>query len=1352
MNQSIIPQFDGENYNFWCIKMKTLLKSHGLWDMIDPGLTGTDPESVKKDSRAMCFIQQGVSDTVFPKIAAAENAKEAWTNLSTSFEGNTRVKGMKLQGLRRDFETLQMKPEENIQTFLTKVQDVVNQMKVYGDTVSDQTVVSKVLRSLNPDFDHVVAAIEESKDLANYSFAELTGSLQTHESRLKKREESVGEQAFYVRGEVVRGRGRSRGSFARGRRGRGSSSRGGSTTGESNSRGGRNIDSSDCDSSDEFKKGVRCYNCNKMGHYKSECQEPNKRVVRCYYCNKLGHLQSQCYTKRREEGQASFAQENEEEYEETDDALFMAYTNHKIDPSTIWFLDSGCSNHMTGHKEQFVTLDESFKHQVKLGDNKMIQVEGKGTVSVLTATGMKNVQNVYFIPKLSQNLLSIGQLTDNGYFVVFDGKTCTIKEKTSDQLVVKVEMAANKLFPLEMTTVMDRALIAKGTKISDLWHQRYGHLNESSLKLLGHKEMVYGIPAIDEVEFCEGCVYGKQSRISFPKNQSRKTENILEVVHTDLCGPMKTTSLGGSKYFLLFTDDFSRRSWIYFLKAKSETFNVFKKFKALVEKQSGSSIKILRSDRGGEFTSREFNEFCEVEGIHRELTTPYTPQQNGVAERKNRTVVEMGRSLMKHKKLPNQFWAEAVGTAVHILNRSPTKAVSEVTPLEAWSGKKPDVSYFRVFGCIAYGFIDDHMRSKLDDKTLKQIFIGYSEQSKGYRLYDPVSGKVTVNRNVVFNEGSCWDFDEKKEAVATEKETVIVTDSELIEDESDRSEEQESSDRNEAVETPLKTYTRRGRDVQLTNRKTKALKDLYESTQVMLVADPTCFEEADMKDEWKVAMKDEIAAIEKNKTWRLVRLPEGKNVIGVKWVYKTKVGPEGEILKHKARLVVRGYTQEQGVDFDETFSPVARFETIRTLLAIAAHLKLTVYQFDVKSAFLNGELKEDVYIEQPKGFEVHGKKEHVYKLDKALYGLKQAPRAWYSKIDSHFLETGFERSSSEPNLYIKKNGGNELLIVCLYVDDMIYMGTNQSLIDQFKESMKKKFEMTDLGRMKYFLGLEVIQDDKGIFVSQKKYACDLLRRFQMENCQAMSTPMNAKEKLVKEDGSASADGVRYRSMVGGLIYLTHTRPDISFSVGVVSRFMHNPTKHHMGAAKRILRYISGTTEYGMWYDRKSTGNLSGYSDSDWAGCYEDMKSTSGYLFCLGLSPVSWKSKKQPTVALSSTEAEYVAVCTAACQGVWLSRILKDVGKQQEGSVVIKCDNKSTIAMCKNPMYHGRSKHIDIKLHFIRELVTNNTIELEYVPTADQKADILTKALPAADFLAMRRKIGVTKFESRGGVE
>jgi Reverse transcriptase (RNA-dependent DNA polymerase)/gag-polypeptide of LTR copia-type/Integrase core domain/GAG-pre-integrase domain/Domain of unknown function (DUF4219)/Zinc knuckle len=1348
MNLSTIPQLDGENYNFWCIKMKTILKSHGLWEAVDPGVTGTDSESVKKDSRAMCIIQQGVSDVVFPKIAGAQNAKEAWTNLSTSYEGNTRVKTMKLQGLRRDFETLLMKPEESVQLFLTRVQNIVNQIKVLGGTITDEAVVSKILRSLKPDFDHVVAAIEESKDLTTYTLAELSGSLQTHETRLRRREEVVGEQAFYVRGNGMRGRGR---------RGRGMSSRGGRGKADSSSQGGKTTDSSDQDSSEDYKKTVKCYNCNKLGHYQYECKEASKKVVRCYHCNKLGHTQSQCYTRKREEEQVSYAQEGEGEQEEEEDVLFMAHTSHEIDPTTIWFLDSGCSNHMTGYKDQFITLDNSFKSSVKLGDSKTIQVEGRGTVSVMTAGGVRYLQNVYFIPRLSQNLLSIGQLTSNGYEVNFNGKVCTIKDESSDQLIASVEMAENKLFPLEMTTVKDQVFIAKEVKVTDLWHQRFGHLNGASLKLLKDKELVHGMPEMNEIGLCEGCIYGKQTRKAFPKHQGRRSEEILELIHSDLVGPMRTTSLGGSKYFLLFTDDFSRRSWVYFLENKSDTFNRFKKFKALMETQTGKKIKVLRSDNGGEYVSKEFNDFCDKEGVHHELTVPYTPQQNGVAERKNRTVLEMSRSLLKHAKLPNNFWAEAVGTAVYLLNRAPTKSLDGETPMSIWAGKRPDVSHFKVFGCVAYGFVHEQKRDKLGDKATKEIFIGYSERTKGYRLYNPVTKKVTVNRCVVFDENCFWNW-QANEGIQTETEqrTALNCDDVIGDWESnDDSEEQE------VTETPLRTYVRRnsaardaarGRDVRETNRKVRRLSDLYEATTAMLVADPTCFEEATGKEVWSRAMSEEIAAIERNKTWNLVKLPEGKNAIGVKWLYKTKVGSDGEIVKHKARLVVRGFTQEKGVDYDETFAPVARFETIRTLIALAAKLNLIVYQFDVKSAFLNGELREDVYIEQPRGFEVKGKEEMVYKLDKALYGLKQAPRAWYSKIDAYFREHKFERSSSEPNLYVKKSENSEFLIVCLYVDDMIYMGSNQELVEKFKESMKRRFEMTDLGELKYFLGLEVIQGDEGIFVSQRKYAMDLVNRFNLKGCNGVNTPMNAKEKLVKKDGSPLADGVVYRSLVGGLIYLTHTRPDISFSVGVVSRFMHDPSKHHLGAAKRILKYIAGTAEYGLWYAKENGDELVGYSDSDWAGCYEDMKSTSGYIFFLGSSPISWRSKKQPTVALSSSEAEYVAMCSAACQAVWLRRVLEDVGNMQEGAVVLKCDNKSTIAMCKNPVLHGRSKHIDIKLHFIRELVASRSIEVDYVPTADQKADILTKALQATEFLMMRRKLGVIKYESRGGVD
>jgi Reverse transcriptase (RNA-dependent DNA polymerase) len=425
---------------------------------------------------------------------------------------------------------------------------------------------------------------------------------------------------------------------------------------------------------------------------------------------------------------------------------------------------------------------------------------------------------------------------------------------------------------------------------------------------------------------------------------------------------------------------------------------------------------------------------------------------------------------------------------------------------------------------------------------------------------------------------------------------------------------------------------------------------------------------------------------------------------------------------------------------------------VRLLLALAAHLKKPVYQFDVKSAFLNGELAEEVYVEQPRGFEVKGKEEWVYKLVKALYGLKQAPRAWYSKIDAYFINSGFERSKSEPNLYVKKNRADGMLVVCLYVDDMIYMGTNEELVEQFRSSMKHQFEMSDLGMLHYFLGLEVEQESGSIFVSQRKYARDLLKKFGMHNCKPASTPMNVNEKLVKEDGTGSADGTKFRSLVGGLIYLTHTRPDISYAVGVISRYMQNPTKHHFGVAKRILKYISGTADYGLWYGSKNSFELVGYSDSDWAECVEDRRSTSGYVFSCGSSAISWSSKKQSTVALSSSEAEYVAVNSAACQVIWLRKILEDVGQEQQQPTQIYCDNQSAIAIAKNPVFHGRSKHIDIKLHFIRDLVAEKIVELKFVTSANQKADVLTKTLVLSTFETLRMKLGVTNFESRGSVE
>ena len=504
--------------------------------------------------------------------------------------------------------------------------------------------------------------------------------------------------------------------------------------------------------------------------------------------------------------------------------------------------------------------------------------------------------------------------------------------------------------------------------------------------------------------------------------------------------------------------------------------------------------------------------------------------------------------------------------------------------------------------------------------------------------------------------------------------------------------------------------------------------------------------------EWKEAMLDELKAIEHNHTWELVTLPEGKTPIGLKWVFKIKHNADGSVKRYKARLVAKGYSQHQGIDYDETFSPVARFETVRILLSIAAMLNLPVYQFDVKSAFLNGELQEEVYVSQPEGFEVSGDEHKVYKLKKALYGLKQAPRAWYKRVDSYFLKNGFLRSENEPTLYVKRAGKNDFLVVVIYVDDMIYMGSNESLIDDFKSSMQSEFEMTDLGKLQYFLGLEVKQETGGIFLSQSKYAKDFLVKFNMHNCKAVGTPMITNEKLQVEDGTEAVNPSLYRSIIGGLNYLTHTRPDIMYSVNVLSRFMHKPTRLHLGAAKRVLRYVAGTIDFGLWYSKSTNGTMYGYSDSDWGGCVDNRKSTSGQVFYLGSTAVSWSSKKQDVVALSSSEAEYIAVASASCQAIWLRRMLVDFHNEQYGPTSIFCDNKATIAMTRNPAFHSRTKHIDIRFHFIRDLTSEGIIELKYCPTNEQVADVFTKALSQAKHDYFRQKLGVCKFRARGCIE
>jgi hypothetical protein len=1340
-----IPLFCGDNYEYWSVKMRTLFISQDLWMLVSAGYTEPADQAAytllsvdqknelkenrKKDAKALFLLQTGVDNSVFPKIAECGSSHIAWETLEKAYKGSVKVKIVKLQMLRRDFESLSMKESENVEFFITRVQNIVNAIHAHGEILEDRKIVEKVLRSLPKKFDPITIAIEESRDLSQLTLTDLFGSLQVHEDRLKKNEETF-DQAFQSKLKVDEKKKQFSAAMTEAST---PSFRGGRGRGRGRGRGGRG---------------------------RGRSSSSGRGIFHCTYCNKDGHLESYCFKKKRDTSQAANFSKEEGETSQT---LFLTTNCLQAKDDLAWYLDSGCSNHMTGNKSLFVKLDESVKGKVNFGNDNETDIMGKGTLAIKVKNGgVIYVQDTLFVPGLKHNLISIGQLNSKNYKTVFEGKFCRIFN--NDALVAEIPMTENRMFLLRMESNV--TCLKASVDVSWLWHKRLGHLNFGSLFMLQKKNLVRGLSSFTNPDnkLCEGCVIGKQHRDSFPSHQFRAAEP-LALVHADICGPMQTLSLAQNKYFLLFVDDFSRMSWVYFLREKSQAFSFFQKFKAHVEKESEFYLKVLRTDRGGEFTSNDFKDFCSSHGIKKELTTSYTPQQNGIAERRNRTIVEMARCMLKAMSLPNIYWADAVHSAVYILNRTPTKVVKNSTPYEAWFCRKPTLSHLKIFGSTCYVHIPSKLRQKLDGKSVKCIFIGYSDESKAYRCYDPLTEKLYVSRDVIFDEGGVYFKDESKGNLVT---PYIEN---LIPDDNDSSKYPStmtisgSSTRGSPSLVPSSPSTSSPVDTQAESptsppRKTRSLKEIYETSRYAndhfafvssANVEPVNFKEACLAEPWLKAMEDEMSQIQKNDTWELVELPHGRSSIGVKWIYKLKLKIDGSILKHKARLVAKGYVQQEGIDYEETFAPVARMETVRIFLSIASQLNLTVYQMDVKSAFLNGYLKEEVYVEQPQGFIVEGKEDKVYRLKKALYGLKQAPRAWYSRIDKYLHDHGFIKCSCESVVY-KKVIGSNFVIFCLYVDDIIFMGTSISLVKEFKEEMKSEFEMSDMGEMQYFLGLQIRQTAAGISICQTKYVEDMLRRFNMQNCKAVSTPLVVGSKLMKVDESPLCDATLYRSMVGSLMYLTTTRPDIMFSVSLVARFMNQPHESHWQAAKRILRYVSGTRFFGLFYNATNDINVIAYTDADWAGSLDDRRSTSGYAFLFGGNLVSWSSKKQPTVALSTAEAEYIAASSTSTQAIWMARLLEELGMEIGKPIKVYCDNQSTISMTKNPVFHNRTKHIDIRHHFIRELVQQEFLFFEFCKSEDQLADIFTKALPKDRLETLRSQLGILKLDIKGEIE
>lgn len=968
----------------------------------------------------------------------------------------------------------------------------------------------------------------------------------------------------------------------------------------------------------------------------------------------------------------------------------------------------------------------------------------------------------------------------------------------------------------------------------------------------------------------------------------------LSLIHTDLCGPIPTTSLTGNKYLLTFIDDYSRFCFTYYIPDKASTLSLFRLFKAQVENQLDRTIKVLRSDQGGEYMSTEFHRLCAEAGIHHEFSIPNHPQQNGVAERKNRTLVEAARSMLTLANLPPSYWEEATATACYLQNRLPSSATPHNTPYTLWFGHAPTLHHLRIFGCPAYP-LDKSPPSKLAPHAMKATFVGYGDRFglKAYRLFIASQHRFLFSRSVAFLEELLLHPSTSPAlndsiplpittspppiprapvnapaAIASQPSSIFALASNPRQPTSTpphivsashapplsplvphaapysagacstsapygdgagptaaapygdgagstavpygggagptaaapsddgagptaaysppqgappcHPPQEHSpcpiipplppSPSPPSVLPPSASSPPFGLEDGSPSPRMRSLADIYHATSFAAVLQdegikdiiPDILEDdlgptitqalasADA-DAWRAAILDELGALHDTHTWTLVPCPPHTNIVSCKWLLKKKLHPDGSLDRYKARVVARGFSQKAGIDYHETYSPVLGMSSFRLIVALAAKYNLPLHHIDIKTAFLHGDLHETIYMSQPPLFENPQAPHYVCKLHKPLYGLKQSPRQWYTRMHTYLTTYGWDRLWYDYNIY-RWETSEGVALLGLFVDDIPLIATDEILILRTTDLLSAEFPITDKGEMTYFLGIQVVRDPnhKWIKLSQSSYVSEILIAFDMHTSSHAPTPIPLK-KLAPEyynlctENELFDPSFAYDRFCGQIRYLiTCTRLDICYTGHILSRALSKPLKIHKLAAKRTMRYLNATKNYGLtyYYEPDTPLSFTGYVDATWAGDDPQMFSTTGYVFMLAGGPISWQTKKQKSIAASSTEAEYVAAAIASREALCLFQLLAEMHVPFEAPISLYCDNQSAIALSTSPTLSSRTKHICISFHVLKELVALGFISLVYTPTNINWADFFTKAVPQDKQIASCRGLGL----------
>ncbi|GJP47260.1 hypothetical protein CLOM_g6471 [Closterium sp. NIES-68] len=1041
-------------------------------------------------------------------------------------------------------------------------------------------------------------------------------------------------------------------------------------------------------------------------------------------------------------------------------------------PLTHWVIDSGCTSHMTPRADLLDEVKPPGKIKyVAAASGALLPVIGVGNAKVKGANGeLVGLGNVLLVEGLSANLLSVRRLQKSKAEVTFGPTSCraklgkkvlwSLEEETSCikdlwqlpiipwngktpttataaaakataggdataptdgvlEAVKKVQQQqkhSEVLAGVDASAAWAKASSRSGEADWETWHERLCHVNFPMLQKLVKDGSLKGLEVkggVKEIGSCPTCLETKFSKFPF-NSTTGPAKTPLALVHMDVVGPTRAPSLSGSCYFLTIVDDHTRAVWVYPLKSKGEVAAaVLKEWMPRAQRECGHKVKVIRSDNGGEFIGADFEGELKRKGIQHQLTVPYNPQQNGVAERFNRTLQEGARTLLGRAGLPDPFWVSALRQIALVKNRVlATVGDKEWIPYTKWYGSAPAVNMLRAFGCMVVFHVPKEKRGKLEASGRWGVHLGIAKDHKAWLLWDLTTQKLTVSRDVKFLESLYykeWKQQQQKlpstpliveadevqqpsrqvEVAVSEEEMSGVTEEGGAAEVEQQQQQHESPPRvphpperpRRDVRPPVRlTYGGRGKSnvVQAGSVVEQIEEDEIAHCYWAPIPEPKTREEAlngPNGEKWKASEDEEFGSLIENETWDLCDLPPGKKAITSKMIYRHKYGPEGELTRYKSRLVARGFQQTKGKDYDEVFAPVGKGTTLRVLLAIAALLGWKIRQMDIVTAFLNGIIMEEVYMKQPEGLDDGSGR--VCRLKKAIYGLKQAPRAWYHKLEEALLAGGFKKSECDPSLFLLQEK-DEILMLLVYVDDILLFSASTALLDSAEQMLEMQFKCSKMGEVKYYLGMHVERDvEKGVLrLHQRKYCEGLAEKYGLQDGGKPATPLPSGFTVgpcADEEVVGKSDRKLFHSMVGSLNYAAnHTRLDIAFSTSRLASVVSRPSHEQLEAAKRLVRYVSDTASVGLEYsgvrqrlqrgaaDVKSGEMLlSCYTDASFNSVKADGTSIGGYVCLLGGGAVSWRSKKQNEVGLSSCETEYMALHHGAKEVVWLRRLLED---------------------------------------------------------------------------------------------